>query len=73
MPIPAAAWNRVAGIAVIADIKNGPERTASAVSDIFNGFFMELRHTVSIKFQVLPAVNPEDILYSTHDSTPCIT
>jgi hypothetical protein len=73
MPVSAAAWNRLSGSAVITGIKNGPERTASAIADILNGFFMDPGHSVAIKCQILLAINPENLLNGTHDNTPCIT
>jgi hypothetical protein len=73
MPVSAATWNMLSGIAGITGIKNGPERTASAIADILHGFFMDPGHSVSIKFQILRAINPENPLNGTHDNTPCIT
>ena len=73
MPVSAAAGDRLAGIAVIADIKNGSERAASAITDILNGLFMYPRHSISIELQILRTVYLEYFLNSTHDSTPCIT
>jgi hypothetical protein len=73
MPVPAAAWNRLSGITVITGINDGSEGTASALTDIPDGFFMDFGHSISIKFHVLLSINPEDILNSAHDSTPCIT
>jgi hypothetical protein len=73
MPVSAAAWNRISGIAFIADIKKSSEGTASAIADILHGLFMDFGHSFSIKFQILFSINPEYLLYSTHDNTPCIT
>jgi hypothetical protein len=73
MPIPAATGNMLSGSAGITGIHNGPERTASAIADIFHGIFMDSGHSVAIKFQILLAINPEDLLNGTHDNTPCIT
>jgi hypothetical protein len=72
MPVPAAAWNRLYVLTVIAGIKNGSEGTASAVTDILNGFYMDFGHPVSIEFQILFAVNLEYFLNGAHDNTPCI-
>jgi hypothetical protein len=73
MSVSAAAWDRLSGITVITDINKGSEGTASAITNILNGFFMDFGHSFSIKFQILLTINPEYLLYGTHDNTPCIT
>jgi len=73
MPVPTATGNILSGSAGITGIQNGSEGTASAISYILNGFFMERGHSVSIQFQILFSVPPENLLNGTHDSTPCIT
>jgi hypothetical protein len=73
MSVSTAAWDRLSDIAVITGIKNGSKRATSAITDIPHNLFMDVRHSISIKFQILFAINPEDILNSTHDNTPCIT
>jgi hypothetical protein len=73
MPVPAAAWNRLSGITVITGINDGPEGTASAITDIPDDLFMYPGHSFSIKFQILSAIDPENLLNGAHDNTPCIT
>jgi len=50
MSVSAAAWDRLYVLTVITSIKDGPEGTASAITDILNGFFMDFWHSVAIKF-----------------------
>jgi len=73
MPVSTATGNILSGSTVITDINKGSEGTASAITNILHGFFMERGHSVSIQFQILFSVPPENLLNGTHDSTPCIT
>jgi hypothetical protein len=73
MPVSTAAGNGLYGVTVMASIKNGSKRAASAITDIPHNLFMYPGHSFSIKFKILFAINPEDLLYSIHDNTPCIT
>ena len=73
MSVSAATGDGLDGITVITGINKGSEGTASAITDILNGFFMDFGHSFSIKSQILLTINPEYLLYGAHDNTPCIT
>ena len=72
MPIAAATGNGLYG-ATVTTINNGSEGTAAAISDMFKGFFMDLRHSLCIKRQILGPIYLENFLNRIHDNTPCIT
>jgi hypothetical protein len=73
MPIAAATGDEPYGLTIMTTINDRSERPSAALSDILNGFFMELRHSVSIKSQILRPIYLENFLNGAHDNTPCIT
>jgi hypothetical protein len=72
VPVSAAAGDMINGITVFTFIKKCSKGTASAITDIPDGFFMGSGHFITIKIHVLTAIGPEYLLYGAHDNTPCI-
>jgi len=49
VPVAAAAGNGLYGATVLTAINKRSESAAAAINDVLDGFFMDLRHPVSIK------------------------